>query len=157
MKTHPNREDARRRLHEAQRAEAAALAGTTKAYAVRARVQARVDAADQNIAEAVAKLREHLKRQPSDAAAVERLGFATHQMGDLPAAAAAFGTLCRLRPESAAAENNLGTVLGQMGRPVDALDHFGRAIELVGGLERGERQDEPAAADALRLQPALQR
>lgn len=58
MKTHPNREDARRRLHEAQRAEAAALAGTTKAYAVRARVQARVDAADQDIAEAVAKLAE---------------------------------------------------------------------------------------------------
>ncbi|KGN29434.1 hypothetical protein N802_13670 [Knoellia sinensis KCTC 19936] len=58
MNPHPTREDARRRLHEAQRAEATALAKTTKAYAARARVQQRVDFADQNIAEAVAKLAE---------------------------------------------------------------------------------------------------
>jgi protein O-GlcNAc transferase len=88
------------------------------------------DLREGRVAEAAAKLREHLKRQPNDAAAVERLGFAAHRMGDLPAAVAAFGTLCRLRPESAAAENNLGTVLGQMGRHVDALDHFGRAIAI---------------------------
>ncbi|KGN40834.1 hypothetical protein [Knoellia aerolata] len=58
MNSHPTREDARRRLQEAQRAEAVALADSTKAYAARARVQTRVDAADQNIAEAVAKLAE---------------------------------------------------------------------------------------------------
>lgn len=58
MKSHPTREDARRRLQMAQRAEAAALATTTKAYAARARVQERVDSADQAIADAVAKLAE---------------------------------------------------------------------------------------------------
>lgn len=58
MKPHPTREDARRRLQEAQREEAAALAATTKAYAARARVQQRVDAAENAITEAVAKLAE---------------------------------------------------------------------------------------------------
>ena len=88
------------------------------------------DLREGRVAEAAVKLREHLKRQPGDAAAIERLGFATHRLGDLPAAATAFGALCRLRPESAAAENNLGTVLGQMGRHVEALGHFSHAIEL---------------------------
>lgn len=58
MNSLPTREDARRRLQEAQRAEAVALADTTKAYAARARVQHRVDSADAAIAEAVAKLAE---------------------------------------------------------------------------------------------------
>lgn len=58
MKAHPTGADARQRLQAAQRAEAVALSEATKAYAARARVQARVDAADRNIAEAVAKLAE---------------------------------------------------------------------------------------------------
>jgi len=58
LNSHPTREDARRRLQEAQRAEAVALADTTKAYAARARAQKRIDAADQVIADAVAKLAE---------------------------------------------------------------------------------------------------
>lgn len=58
MHSLPTREDARRRLHDAQRAEAVALAETTKAYAARTRVQQRVETADQVIAEAVAKLAE---------------------------------------------------------------------------------------------------
>jgi hypothetical protein len=58
MKSHPTREDARRRLQEAQRAEAVALAETTRAYAARGRVQERVDAADRVIADAVATLAE---------------------------------------------------------------------------------------------------
>lgn len=56
MHSLPTREDARRRLQEAQRAEAAALAATTKAYAARARVQKRVATADQVIADSVARL-----------------------------------------------------------------------------------------------------
>ncbi|WP_404385265.1 hypothetical protein LL946_04680 [Knoellia locipacati] len=56
MNSLPTREDARRRLQEAQRAEAAALAATTKAYAARARVQKRVATADQVIADSVATL-----------------------------------------------------------------------------------------------------
>lgn len=56
MDSLPTREDARRRLQEAQRAEAIALSNTTKAYAARARVQNRVDAADQIIANSVAAL-----------------------------------------------------------------------------------------------------
>ncbi|KGN29455.1 hypothetical protein N802_13640 [Knoellia sinensis KCTC 19936] len=52
MGTNPIRQDARRRLQEAQRAEAIALSDTTKAYAARARVQKRVDVADQDIAAA---------------------------------------------------------------------------------------------------------
>src|SRR4051794_8648069 len=58
MKSNPTREDARRRLQEAQRAEAIALAATTKAYAARGRVQMRVDTADQAIADAIANLAE---------------------------------------------------------------------------------------------------
>lgn len=58
MRAHPTRENARRRLQEAQRAEAVALADTTRAYAARARIQKRVDTADENIAAAVAKLAE---------------------------------------------------------------------------------------------------
>lgn len=54
----PTREDARRRLQEAQRAEASALTQTTNAYAARSRVQQRVDAADQVIAVSVARLAE---------------------------------------------------------------------------------------------------
>lgn len=56
MKSVPTREDSRRRLQEAQRAEAAALTRTTKAYAARSRVQQRVDSADQVIAESIAVL-----------------------------------------------------------------------------------------------------
>lgn len=58
MNSLPTREDARRRLQEAQRAEAVALADTTKAYAARARVQERVDAADQVVAQSIATLAE---------------------------------------------------------------------------------------------------
>lgn len=58
MNAHPTREDARRRLQEAQRAEAVALGEATKAYAARARVQKRVDTADQAIAAAITNLAE---------------------------------------------------------------------------------------------------
>ena len=58
MNSHPTREEARRRLQEAQRAEAVALSETTKAYTARARVQERVDTADQAIAASIARVAE---------------------------------------------------------------------------------------------------
>lgn len=56
MNSLPAREGARRRLQEAQRAEAAALTQNTKSYAARSRVQERVDAADLAVAESIARL-----------------------------------------------------------------------------------------------------
>jgi predicted O-linked N-acetylglucosamine transferase (SPINDLY family) len=80
--------------------------------------------------EAVAKLRQHAQRNPGDVGALERLAFAQHRQGDLPASVATFERLARQCPDSAAAESNLAAVLGQMGRVADALAHFERAIAL---------------------------
>ena len=82
------------------------------------------------IDEAAAKVRQHVQRNPGDAAALERLAFLQHRLGDLPAALASFERLVHQKPDSAAAESNLAVVLGQMGRVGDALAHFGHAIEL---------------------------
>lgn len=56
MTTVPIGSDARRRLQEAQRAESAALAATTKAYAALDRVQRRVEIAQGDVDRAVAAL-----------------------------------------------------------------------------------------------------
>lgn len=56
MTTVPIGSDARRRLQEAQRAESAALAATTKAYAALIRVQRRVETAQGEVDRAVAAL-----------------------------------------------------------------------------------------------------
>lgn len=56
MSPFPTSEDARRRLREAQRAEADALSAVTRAQAARDRLQAKVDRADIEIADAVQAL-----------------------------------------------------------------------------------------------------
>ena len=56
MTTVPIGSDARRRLQEAQRAESAALAATTKAYAALARMQGKVETAQGEVDRAVAAL-----------------------------------------------------------------------------------------------------
>ncbi len=56
MSPYPTSEDARRRLREAQRAEADALATVTRAQAARDRLQAKVDRADAEVAAAIQEL-----------------------------------------------------------------------------------------------------
>jgi uncharacterized membrane protein YccC len=56
MTNHPIGEGARRRLQEAQRAEARALAETTKAHAACARVERKFDAARGEVDKAIARL-----------------------------------------------------------------------------------------------------
>lgn len=56
MSPYPTSEDARRRLREAQRAEADALSTVTRAQAARERLRAKVDRADAEVATAVQEL-----------------------------------------------------------------------------------------------------
>lgn len=56
MSPFPTSEDARRRLREAQRAEADALSAVTRAQAARDRLQTKVDRADAKITDAVQSL-----------------------------------------------------------------------------------------------------
>ena len=95
---------------------------------------AKVDAdlRDGRVSEAVLALRGHIVKHPGDAAAIERLAFAYHQLGDLQAAAAAFESLTSILPSSASAASNFATVLGQMQRYDEALHLLDRAISLDG-------------------------
>lgn len=96
--------------------------------------QADADLLEGRVSEAVLALRAHLAQHPMDAAATERLAFACHRLGDLPAAAAAFESLYRLQPSSAPAASNLAAVLGQMQRYEEALRHLDRALALDAGF-----------------------
>ncbi|MGH9809981.1 MAG: tetratricopeptide repeat protein, partial [Terriglobia bacterium] len=96
--------------------------------------QADADLREGRVSEAIMALRAYVKEHPGDAAATERLAFACHRLGDLPAAAAAFKSLCGILPSSASAASNLATVLGQMQRYDDALRHLDRAITLDKGF-----------------------
>ncbi len=92
--------------------------------------QADADLREGRVSEAVLALRAHVAEHPTDAVAIERLAFACHRLGDLPAAAEAFKSLCSIQPSSASAASNFAAVLGQMQRYDEALRHFDRAIAL---------------------------
>ena len=96
--------------------------------------QTDADLREGRVSEAVLALRAHVGEHPGDAAATERLAFACHRLGDLPAAAAAFESLCSIQPSSASAASNFATVLGQMQLYDEALRHFDRAIALDAGF-----------------------
>jgi predicted O-linked N-acetylglucosamine transferase (SPINDLY family) len=96
--------------------------------------QADADLREGRVSEAVLALRAYVGEHPGDAAATERLAFACHRLGDLPGAAAAFQSLCSIRPSSASAASNFATVLGQMQRYDEALRHLDRAITLDPGF-----------------------
>src|SRR6476661_895832 len=92
--------------------------------------QADADLVEGRVADAVLALRHYLGNHPGDATATEKLAFACHQLGDLPAAAAAFESLTRILPSSPSAASNFATVLGKMQRYDEALHHLDRAISL---------------------------
>jgi protein O-GlcNAc transferase len=92
--------------------------------------QADADLREGRVSEAVLALRAHVAEHPTDVAAIERLAFACHRLGDLSAAAAAFESLCSIQPSSAPAASNFAALLGQMRRYDEALHHFDRAIAL---------------------------
>jgi protein O-GlcNAc transferase len=96
--------------------------------------QVDADLREGRLSEAVLALRAHVAEHPKDASATERLAFACHRLGDLPAAAEAFESLCSIRPSSASAASNLAAVLGQMHLYDEALRHFDRATTLDAGF-----------------------
>ena len=92
--------------------------------------KADADLREGRVSEAVLALRSHVAAHPTDAVAIERLAFAFHKLGDLPAAAEAFKSLCSIQPLSASAASNFAALLGQMQHYDEALCHFDRAIAL---------------------------
>jgi tetratricopeptide (TPR) repeat protein len=73
------------------------------------------------------------RRWPDNLAAAIGVGNAHYGAGDIAGAAAGFRQAAERHPQAAAAWNNLGFVLGQLGRTREALAAVERAIALSGG------------------------
>nr|WP_247884283.1 tetratricopeptide repeat protein [Azospirillum sp. OGB3] len=121
---------------------------------------------DGRLAEAVARYRHALSRDPLLAGGWNNLGVALLDLGDHAAAVTALRACVALHPADAVAFNNLGTGLDGIDRPKEAARVFqralaiqpayGKALNNLGNSRRGARLAEAAAAlyrRALIVQP----
>nr|WKF56619.1 Lipopolysaccharide assembly protein B [Paraburkholderia busanensis] len=71
-----------------------------------------------------------IAREPHHVGSLHGLAMSLIQLGELEAALEHMTRLCRLQPQSAEAQYNLGTLLGTMRRHDDELDAYRRAIAI---------------------------
>ncbi len=81
------------------------------------------------LAEAAALCEAVLAADGTNVDALHLLGSVHHQRGDHARAAELFGQAVGLRPDFAAAHNDLGIALQELGRLDEAVGHFRRAVE----------------------------
>lgn len=89
-----------------------------------------------------------IAKNPYDARAHEKLGYAASKAGHLEAAAFSFQQVADLEPENNQAAKNLGKILQRLGRVPEALAAFDRALKIAPGDQESLKARKDLAAEA---------